>query len=94
MLFLKKTKIPKNLDREKCKASGKFAPPPTKSQRVLVLIPTVSNLRSNLTSEAIEAVWRLPWPQRLPKKAVRGNMHINTMVIEAPDNKSLVTFEL
>ena len=28
------------------------------------------------------------------QKAFRGNMHINTMVIEFPDNKSWVTFEL
>ena len=41
-----------------------------------------------MTPEAIEAVWRPPWPQRLPKKAVRGNMHIDTIIIEVADFKS------
>ena len=27
----------------------------------------VSNMRSNVTSKATEAVWRSPWPQRPPK---------------------------
>ena len=35
--------------------------------RVIEVRLLISNLRSNLNYEAIEAVLRLPWPQRPPK---------------------------
>ena len=54
-----------------------------------------SNLSSNLTSEAIEAVLRLPWPQRPPKWPLEAtcNMHIDTRINEVADFKSEVKFE-
>ena len=48
-------------------------------------------MRSDVTSEA---VWRLPWPQRPPKWQLRGNMDIDTRVIEVADFKYVVKFDL
>ena len=47
-----------------------------------------------MNSEAIEAVLRLPWASEATKKAVRGNMHIDSRVIEVADLKYGVKFEL
>ena len=43
-----------------------------------------SNLRSNLTSMAAEAVWRSPWPQRLP---IGHKMQMDIRVIDDADVK-------
>ena len=48
-----------------------------------------SNLRSNLTSMAAEAVWRSPWPQRLP---IGHKMRMDIRVIEAADFKYQAKF--
>ena len=46
----------------------------------------------DLTSEVI---WRpAAWPQRPQKIVVRGNMHMDTRVIEVTDFKSEVKFEV
>ena len=43
----------------------------------------ISNLQSNITSEAIKAVWRLPCPGGGGTKMTVGyNMHMDTRVIE------------
>ena len=56
-----------------------------------------------MISEAIEAVWRMSWPQRPPKwllKAtctylvVKGNMHIVPKVIEVAYFKSEVNIDI
>ena len=53
--------------------------------------PLSSNFRSEVTSEVI---WRPLWPQRPPKKAVPGNMHIDARVIEVAFIKYDVKFDL
>ena len=51
----------------------------------------ISNLRSDLTSEA---VWRPQWPRRYKNWDLKSNMHMDMKVIEVTDFKSEVRFDL
>ena len=46
-----------------------------------------------MTSEVNEAVWRLPWPQRPPKRLM-NILHMDTGVITGADLKCEIKFDV